>query len=315
MTKTNTFIALFFTLSLANSAQALTTTELPPNNSNLPWWGATITHWQSSPCKSMSAPSLSSVETYLANIADQTVSRSHKGGVEFRDESKNLLKAFDDLVANVDVQEQFQINPDCDKVGCAVEKIWGAELGKKILYMKIKHGFNGSEMAFDDVSRFNINEINQVLIGLEDLPQHLHLMGRKNNQRLLPTAPGSTFPGGKPAVADSTIKLYDSWRKGSNGYFKQYTLYHELGHVMGFRGGISSLHSSVNWTTLSMMPGCEVSQYGQSNYIEDFAESFAAYRYAGQTLKQACAAKYEFMKQQVFGQIEYTSEYTCNQSN
>lgn len=279
----------------------------------LNFWSASQQDWQAAPCKNIEAPSLTDIEIYIQEEAGGGSRKRVVGGVNFNGESKRLLKAFKQLAANKNLQQMYAINPGCDKVMCAVEKIWGRELGLKILYMKLKHGFNGSEYAFSDTSRFNIDEIDEALITLADLPPHLQELAL-GDQRLLPSAPGSKHPSGN-AVADSSVKLYDTWRSGQSGfntsYYRQQTLLHELGHVMGFHGGLFQKHSTPEWRGLHKSAGCSISVYSNTNHIEDFAESFAAYRYNANNLKETCPAKYEYMKTNIYAGVEYTDDIAC----
>ena len=93
-------------------------------------------------------------------------------GVSFENEPKELVDAFKQLTtrtslygssygvkeAQINIQGSYQINPESKQVQCALEKIWGETLGQKILYMKLQHGYNSSELAFDDAFRFTIVE-------------------------------------------------------------------------------------------------------------------------------------------------------------
>ncbi|MFN7824887.1 MAG: hypothetical protein ACK5P6_05960, partial [Pseudobdellovibrionaceae bacterium] len=45
---------------------------------------------------------------------------------------------------------------------------------------------------------------------------------------------------------------------------------------------------------------------------EDFAETFSAYRYNPRQLKKVSPKRYEFMKNKVFGGIEYTNDASCS---
>ncbi|MEX1098953.1 MAG: hypothetical protein WEB87_00920, partial [Bacteriovoracaceae bacterium] len=56
-----------------------------------------------------------------------------------------------------------------------------------------------------------------------------------------------------------------------------------------------------------------VSQYGETNPAEDFAESVAAYRYNPEALKNASLEKYEFIKNKVFQGVEFDSSEKCSQ--
>lgn len=276
-------------------------------------WAVNSTQFLSAACKTQSAPADTEMDAFINSLEDQKISKQSHNGVQFVDESKKLLKAFKQLVGPKDIQAQYNINPECQKVACAVEKIWGSELGKKLLFMKLKHGFNGSELAFRNSSRFTPEEMDEVLMALNDLPPHHQNLGG-GNQRLVLSQSDSSFS--KRAAANSDIKLYPLWRQdgavkhGSNSYYKQYTLFHELGHNAGDR-----LDTKGAWSKVHKEAGCAVSIYGQTNKVEDFAETFVAYRYSAASLKAACPSKYNYMKEKVYSGVEYSEESLCRKEN
>ena len=278
------------------------------------FWSASEDDFYSAPCKVRGAPTLSEIDDYLANINGRKLDANHNG-VSFINESKLLLKAYKDLTGNKDIEKKLGIGSHCQSVLCAVEKIWGDELGKKLLYMRVKHGFNGSEYAFSDASRFELSEIDQVLETLTDLPSSLQPLGRGGNQRLAPAAVGSLYQYKKVAgnvSADAEIKLYDVWRNSPNDYMRQYALFHELGHNVARTKGHT--YSPIDFKALHELPACAVSKYGETNTAEDFAETFAAYRYNGSALKASCPAKFDYMKKNFYAEVEFTDEVACNRA-
>lgn len=58
-----------------------------------------------------------------------------------------------------------------------------------------------------------------------------------------------------------------------------------------------------------------ISEYGETNPAEDFAETMSAYRFKPELLKEISPKKYEFIKKNVFGGIEFTSKRKCRDSN
>ena len=103
------------------------------------------TQFHSAPCKSKTPPELDEIEDYLfskTGAQSKTIS-----GVRFEGESMESLQALKNLFDGEDFEDVLTAEPACNKVVCAVERVWGAELGKKILYMRLRHGFNGSEYA------------------------------------------------------------------------------------------------------------------------------------------------------------------------
>lgn len=298
-------------------------------------WGATAEQVSQAACKNTRAPSAREMsESIRLRSGVQRVSETVHG-VRFENESKDLVDAFRQLTtraslygssyavkeAQVDVQGIYQINPQCQQVQCAVEKIWGPSLGQKILYLKLKHGFNSSELAFDEASRFSISEIDDVLMALEDLPPSLHPLGRQNNQRMVPYTRGSSlYEEGSHVLANSGVIFFDEWRT-RDSLIRQYTSFHELAHNISAKK--SNADNSPEWLNLSgwrslgedgwekNADACMISKYSDDTPGEDFAEVLSAYRYNALGLETRCPEKYRFMRDRIFGGIEYKTTSQC----
>lgn len=279
---------------------------------DLPRLSVSREQWINSPCRpGKVTPDIS--QLISGNMRTQT----KVGGIVIRNESEKLVSAFKQLAGNQDFSTA--VPQDCDKVQCAVEAIWGSGLGLRILSIKLRHGFNASEFAFDDTSRFSPDELEDVAMALDSLPENLIPLGKRGNQRLVTAAVGSLYPvEGITAAADATIKLYDPWRKlyptipGYHHFTRQTLLYHELGHVVGSIGR-PARHDSKSWKDL--IAECAVSTYAQTNAKEDFAETFKSYRFAGEELRKTCPRKYEYMRTKVYEGREFLSENDCTPEN
>lgn len=295
-------------------------------------------------CKTLSPPTFQEVSRFIDSKTGRKKKDGIIHGVEFEDESPVHLEAFKRLTTarnalnivdwpkdQVAVQETYSINPECKKVRCAVEKIWGQELGLKLLYMLEKHSFNGSDIAFSHSKAFSHEEIDDVLMALEDIPQHFSPLGEPN-QRLgrfsFPPAPEN-----QGVIANANIWLFDLWTEQSRPK-KQYTVYHELSHNVAI--ALKKIDKSEEWLELSgwvrtnTKPqtkveesfdnkswsfkgnACHASTYGSVNPEEDFAESMSAYRYSPQEFKKRCPEKYNFLKEKVYKGLEYTSTEACS---
>ncbi len=260
------------------------------------------------PCKSQEPPSIAEIDAYLlANRGDESKLIS---GVRFVGESRASLNALKDLLDGENFKAAIEAAPACDKVVCAAERIWGQELGKKLLYMKLRHGFNGSEYAHSRSARFNVAEIDQVLLSLRDLPEHLSNLGRNGNQKLIVAAPGVTSSN-QNAYANAGIFLFNQWRAdvGTSPYLTQYSLFHEYAHNIS--NVFSNADDSSQWRELNGREECRVSSYGNTSRAEDFAESVSMYRFGGRRLLELCPDKYNYIRENFFNGVEYLSEATC----
>ncbi len=214
----------------------------------------------------------------------------------------------------------YNINPACVKVMCAVEKIWGPSMGPKILYLKLHYDLNTSELSIFNTSRFTEAELNDVMIGLGDLPPRLKNAGRPH-QQLVHYARGEmpSIHQGTNTAADSSINLYDRWSNRS-GLSRQYVLFHEMAHNISHHLGdldnsprflemAGWIKTGQEWEKTSEF--CAVSNYGSTDPDEDFAETVAAYRYNAATLRDQCPKKYDYMRGMVFAGTEYLDSSSC----
>lgn len=316
---------------------------------HLSYHGAELEHMEKAFCKTKVPPSLESIDTYLDQKFQEAKKQDEEiHGVIFKNESEEALRTFKDLTtamhnlgmvpwpdAQVDIQHQFQINPECEKVLCAVEKMWGEDLGKKLLYLHQKYAFNGSEFSFTHSKKFAPGEIDDVLISMEDFPAHHHPLS--SNHRLSHfKGPTPVNEEGKTAIADAVMKLYEPW-SNLHSLKKQYTIFHEMSHLLSHKMGkkvrnpstgkeyFQVFDKSEEWLELSgwvqltndFMPkwsaskGCFASEYSAENPAEDWAEAVSAFRYNPHDFKKRCPEKYNLVKTKVFDGKEYTSEESC----
>lgn len=330
-------LQVFVTLLLLISFEAIAFTHDQSFDSGssdkeeyLPWWASDDSEMRVAACKTLGPPSIDQIENEINFKRGTSLASKQVFGVDIENDSPVLIEALINLTTRtakhggswggihapqIDLQEEFSINPICDKVTCAVKKIWGRELGLKILWIYLKHGFNSSEYAFDSTDRFSLPEIDDVIMALEDLPATIVPLAFMGNQRLVPIDRESADSN---TVANSTIILMNSWRLKSS-LTRQQTLFHELGHNMSLR--FLSKESLKQWEMFSgwestrngwrFTPGaCFISEYAKTSPGEDFAESVVAYRYGPEKLKSKCPQKYDFLHSHIFG-IEYLNSHEC----
>lgn len=302
-------------------------------SSRLEHWSANQEQVLRAPCKhrSFSTEEMNAELSRLSGKKDKKIL-----GVRFRDENPELLKAFRNLTQKnqenwlerllsgsrrkdeINLQNRFQLNPACEKVLCAVDRIWGEFLGRKILFMNLKYGYNGSELISLEASRFTESEMEDILTGLSDLPRARVPLYENRPFKKIPGFAGGETPN--PGIwADSFVRLYDPWFAGSPGLRHQ-TLLHEVGHNLHYKlprdkyeqwNTMSSwVKTGDNWG-FDTVGACMVSRYGMTSPHEDFAETFSAYRYNARALLARCPEKYRFMRENVFAGIEYREESQC----
>ncbi len=228
---------------------------------------------------------------------DEELVDAEINGVHFSHEKPALIELFKKLTTADRAEFQHRAFAlKCAKVLCAVQKIFGPQVGPRMLFMLAEFGFNSSPMAFPrDVAdrptqMLKLRELDDVLLSLSDLPKGMMLKHGSNQVLIRAKAAG---------VADATIELFNGWSE-YNSPTRRHVLMHELGHVFGENG----VHSSPEWRDIEATG--YVSYYAKTAFYEDFAETFAAYRYRPALLLEMSKEKYAFMRDRVFSGIEYT---------
>lgn len=264
----------------------------------LQWWSVSPTQYNQAVCKTFEVPEY---DWWLENNGSDNRRNRNVKGYRFQDQPQNLIDAFEDIVKNMPNR-----NSSCTTVLCAVDEIWGPQVGRKILYVRARHGYNTSELAFHNTRRLSSSELDDIIITLGDLPPDMERIGRGMNQRMTLEAEGVVSSVNSNASADSTIRFFDRWRNSPDRFGRQYGLFHEFGHnISELRG---NLDNSREWRALT---SCQVSTYGNTDNREDFTESFVMYRFNGRGLQQKCPEKYAFLKEKAFRGREYLDESQC----
>lgn len=302
---------------------------------SLPWWSASNQEVLRSPCRvELNTRELTQK---VKRMSEQNLSESITiRGVEFRYGSHEVLNAFRDLVTRydfsgreldeseqIDIQKNHQINPNCYDAFCASQILFGRSVGPLVLYMKYRYGMNASHLVHRNATRPNMNEIKSFIRSLSDFPEHLFPL--QNNRQMVRFKRGATlaiYRDGR-TLANASMSFFDGWEElGLNGEVgrKDYVATHEVGHVLGSEFGLDS-HDE--WLKLSEWNQVDkrwhhggeqffISGYSKTNPSEDFAETVSAYRYNARMLKQLVPEKYNFMRDYVFGGVEYLNQTACD---
>lgn len=262
-------------------------------------------------------------------------------GVEFTDESPVLLEAFRNLTtaknslgsrlnpeSQIDIQEAYEVNPICNKVECAVMKIWGSDMGPKILYLLLKQNLNTSELAFEKSSRLKPDELDDIFLATEDFPKEYYPLGRLNS-RFNHFTRNEYFRGDKTIYAITLVAFFDSWSKQPRNDRRE-VVFHELAHISArnVKTADEIVDNSAKWMGLSgwerdgkfdwkhSASACFVTSYaGDANAWEDWAESMRMYRYNPNTFKSKCPDKYNFIKEVIYQNREFTSAESCAENS
>lgn len=221
---------------------------------------------------------------------------------------------------------------NCFKVLCAVEEIFGKNEGPLVLLILTEYDLNLSHLVWQNADPFRYDELQDILRAIEVVPNHLLPVGL--NQKFIRFKRGYIRDNSSDGViANSAMEYFDNWTEESPGV-RRYAIYHELAHnwsqlhannmdvspkwleVAGWsakspEADPNQLISSEDWTRHD--PSKPISIYAKTNPFEDFAESVSAYRYAPQKLKEISPAKYKYIKNIVYGGLEFTSECSTSE--
>lgn len=257
-------------------------------------------------------PNTSELEAWLnaQNSLDPERKSSHVSGYYFTNENPAFISAFVKLTQNLTLARSA--TSSCQKVICAIEELYGKEAGLRMLYIMLKYGFNTAPSKLSTNS-FTISELEDIHAALQDFPRHAFPPAKASfayepaqNDIL-----GMTLSDG---FALNDIVLTQTWRNLATRELKQYTVTHELGHLISTQLG--KLKDAREWRKIStsdhqVIPEKAVSIYALDNSGEDFAESVAAYRYNPELLWSQSQEKYHFIKYTIFDGIEYRNRSQC----
>ena len=255
-------------------------------------------------------------------------------GFHFKNESPFLVKHFKDLIEITDhtlsENEPQSLNiarKQCQSVRCALSVILGKEESLKALYLLDKYRFNVSPLKYYETQNFTSADLDLILETMSLIPPHL--LPLQDIQQLSHSHKDAKRPDNEYAV--SSIELYHSWDKGTTEQ-KKYILFHEIAH--NWSNIVSEeLDESQEWLKITgwiKIPGGFTvgwehpfqsrqkmsqypwaSEYASVNSWEDFAESVSSYRFTPQSLFSKSPARYNFIKNKIFGGIEFKDNKNC----
>ena len=228
---------------------------------------------------------------------------------------QNVRKSYVNLYYDIAGYDRFQMSNSCKDMECEVRTFFGEEYSLKLAYINKQFGFNASYLATHSAG-FSEDELDLIIWSFSQLPE---FMFKSNLKKIIKDRgyyqnDSSVYAS---MSARGVLTLYAPWSRLSEEK-KVYTLIHEFGHYMGEALGI---HNSSKWLSLSdwnRLGGSDrnksknfVSQYASDSHMEDFAESFAAYRLNPSLLKKNAPKKYQILKEMVFLGIDYLTN-ECN---
>jgi hypothetical protein len=259
----------------------------------------------------------------LGSAADIRPIDATVGGFSFRGQPKALVDAFQRLTAKAH-QSSGPETPRCETVECAARAVFGADRGPELLLVAAAYHFNAVELADPDQGDGGLGDI---VKALRDLPPTMfplngheyRVIARSVSQQDYLQAVGDN--AGEVIANAGTgvpgVLLRSGWGKiGAKA--RRVAIVHEVAHEF-IRVNGNRLNWRATWlvatdadmAALHDRREAYVSRYAQSSPDEDFAESFAAYRYVAPALKRRAPHRYALLRAWAFNGIEYGAATAC----
>lgn len=318
-----------FGFSLAN-ARAISTADLP-------YFSVNKNNFESAICKNNIYKSADEIKVYFDSLPrDENHDISSQWmGLDLKNENADLFESFKRLLTPVSsdgylfsiekAKKKLSQIKTCQKVYCASQILFGPNVGPVMLYLVHKFSINTSPYVWSYAKLFSESELKDIVKALEYLPEHL--LPLNYNQQLIrfddrykKMVYGDNY---QRVIANSSMHFFNLFTEQSS-WERQSTVLHELAHVFAKTNlGQFDLHK--DWTQISQWKLIDedwlsstknfVSTYSAENPLEDFAESFVAYRLDPKRLKKVEPKKYDYLKNMVFDGQEFLHNQNCENYN
>lgn len=220
------------------------------------------------------------------------------------------------------------LKQNCDSSICVIKNLFGEKNYWRVMYLSYEYGLNTSHLRFGDSYAPSDILLNAIFNTLEYIPPHLRKIGTQKRLIHAIYDPKSNLPS---EAANANIAIQDRFFQFPES-FRPYLLFHEFAHNWSFNTQFE-LDESDEWLKISgwkkipMMftyawehhlqfnknPQLDywISHYSRANSWEDFAESVSAYRFNPEKLLKLSPAKYNYIKRNIFFNIEFQDEKNC----
>lgn len=224
------------------------------------------------------------------------------------DNSSNNDTSNSNSNGNSNADGSNQAPPANNDQGAAAERPAGEAAGvdtsnAQSLIKALKEKFNIT--VENGSSQWSLSQLKQTYELLTKLPPSF-TANTKMIQRIASTSLGANVGG---YVSSGAPRVYLTNHGTSSMTF---VLVHEMAHCFHFaQSGVFSKWQSQFWGGRNGYSGSgsqvssSVSSYGNSNSMEDFAESVRAYYMSGASMKRTHPDRYEFVKKYVMAGVEY----------
>lgn len=239
-------------------------------------------------------------------------------GFALTDQPEPLIAAFRQITRRMPRQARGPVST-CHDVGCAVRALLGAEEGPRLLLLAARYRFNASHLGEYATRSWTAAELDQLIAAFEDMPPSLFpleyraLVYRRHAPHLVSSQAmfelAAEAGHGQPGIV-----VAQGWHRVGLSE-RRAIIVHELAHEF-VRAHGRGIGWNQGWRAAveadSQAEGLSLpSAYAGQNLGEDFAESVAAYRYMAPLLKNRAPHRYAFLREHVFGGLEYGSAAKC----
>jgi hypothetical protein len=296
------------------------------------WWSVDPKDVDHAFCMNQTAPSETEMTDYLhtAIVTDPEQKETRTiNGIDFQNENPELLALFQEFQRITDRskkdQTPLQFHSKCHDVLCAMNEIYGKPQGTQIFYIYARYGLKTGTLTHNqqEYVAWKASELTELVKVLQVLPPDTFPFKRFERSILHSTISAKVENG--EIVANSAIQILQPWFKlPANSRLS--SVIHELGHDVAQENDLDlSYHwlQTTGWKVKGFRDNGQVitdgkppvvpSPYGGTDPVEDFAETFAAYRLNPTYLKKRSPERYQYMKTVVFHGIEFTSEAACSE--
>lgn len=318
-----------YSISFAN-AKGISSTDLP-------YFSVNKNNLESAICKNNIYKSTEEIKVYFESLPrDENHDITTQWmGLDLKNENADLFESFKRLLTPVSsdgylfsiekAKKKLSQIKTCQKVFCASQILFGPNVGPMMLYLVHKFSINTSPYVWSYAKLFSESELKDIVRALEYLPEHL--LPLNYNQQLIrfddrytELVYGDNYSG---IIANSSMHFFEMFSAESS-WERQSTVLHELAHVFAESNlGNFDLHKdwmqisqwklkNSTWTSSSKN---FISIYSKKNPIEDFAESFVAYRLDPKRLKKVEPKKFDYLKNMVFDGQEFLQNQNCENYN
>jgi hypothetical protein len=251
-------------------------------------------------------------------------------GFRLQDQTPAAVAAFRALTVDLDKRirkgKAHPIASDCADVACAAAALFGPDAGPRLLLLALAYHVQASDLGARADRAWTPAELDEALAAFDDLPADwFPLDARRFRVLLYRDAEARARIGPAPVGASDLIAIAGVGLPGvlvAGGWGRldplgrRATLVHELAHEYArthhWRGEWSdAMGRDKALAKTEGRPLSSVSAYADESPDEDFAESVAAYRYMAQTLRERAPNRYAWLKQRVFGGLDYLDGGAC----